>query len=224
MSEQCAYCGSENELTRDHIPPKNLFSKPRPYNLITVPSCKDCNLDASGDDEYFRLMLSMRHDTFEHPDIQETWEKIFRGLRRPSHPGLKKSLLRSIRKKEIISDTGLYLGDAATYEVNFERMGVVVSRISKGLFYHHKGYRLPDEYFCESFAVEGFKGYQPEVEKKIIELSSFINEAERNVLGDNVFIYKMRFFDEEPDFGVIGMSFYNQVYYLTLIGKKNSRK
>jgi hypothetical protein len=51
----CAYCGSTSELTDDHIPPKNLFPKPRPENIITVKACKICVKDTSKDDEYFRM-------------------------------------------------------------------------------------------------------------------------------------------------------------------------
>jgi len=40
----CVYCGKKLPLTKDHIPPKNLYSKPRPSNLITVPCCEKCNL------------------------------------------------------------------------------------------------------------------------------------------------------------------------------------
>src|SRR5206468_1170526 len=28
----CTYCGEVRELTRDHVPPKGLFSRPRPSN------------------------------------------------------------------------------------------------------------------------------------------------------------------------------------------------
>lgn len=80
----------------------------------------------------------MRHDTIEHQEVQDTWDKIYRGLKRPSHPGLKKSLLKSIRKEEVVSKSGLYLGDVPVYEVNLERMRNVASRISKGLFYQQR--------------------------------------------------------------------------------------
>jgi hypothetical protein len=45
-------------MTRDHIPPKNLFPRPRPSGLHTLPCCETCNNRASDDDEYFRLAVS----------------------------------------------------------------------------------------------------------------------------------------------------------------------
>jgi 5-methylcytosine-specific restriction endonuclease McrA len=53
----CAYCGSPTDLTRDHVPPKNLFPLPKPVNLITVPACKKCHSETSQDDEYFRVKI-----------------------------------------------------------------------------------------------------------------------------------------------------------------------
>jgi 5-methylcytosine-specific restriction endonuclease McrA len=59
--KSCAYCHATDDLTDDHIPPQNLFPKPRPsnLNLITVPACRKCNGSASKDDEYFRYCLCM---------------------------------------------------------------------------------------------------------------------------------------------------------------------
>jgi hypothetical protein len=54
----CYLCGSTVGMTRDHIPPKGLFPRPRPSNLHTVPCCHSCNNRASKDDEYFRLSVS----------------------------------------------------------------------------------------------------------------------------------------------------------------------
>jgi len=59
---RCAYCSETADLTRDHIPPKSLFRKPLPDDLITVPCCLTCNNGRSKDDEYFRLALSLRYD------------------------------------------------------------------------------------------------------------------------------------------------------------------
>src|SRR5208283_2514674 len=55
---ECLYCGRVRPLTRDDVPPKNLFPKPRPSNLITVPSCQKCNQSFMLDDEYFRLVIA----------------------------------------------------------------------------------------------------------------------------------------------------------------------
>tara|TARA_R110000850_G_scaffold83838_3_gene179908 strand:+ start:699 stop:1409 length:711 start_codon:yes stop_codon:yes gene_type:complete len=58
-NKSCFLCGSEGDITREHIPPKCLFPKPRPNNLLTVPCCFNCNNTASQDDEYLRLAASI---------------------------------------------------------------------------------------------------------------------------------------------------------------------
>jgi len=54
---ECVYCGHTKPLTDDHIPPQSLFRKPRPADLIAVPSCRQCNISASKDDEYFKTVI-----------------------------------------------------------------------------------------------------------------------------------------------------------------------
>ena len=66
-SARCYLCGKtgketpEGKLTREHVPPRNLFPEPRPSDLITVPCCGDCNHRAHEDDEYLRLAVSGYH-------------------------------------------------------------------------------------------------------------------------------------------------------------------
>jgi hypothetical protein len=54
----CPLCGKVKYLTREHIPPKNLFLKPRPTNTITVRTCKACNSSYDLDEEYFRIYIT----------------------------------------------------------------------------------------------------------------------------------------------------------------------
>jgi hypothetical protein len=57
IEPDCIYCGSTTEPTRDHVPPRAVFPKPRPKNLVTVPACRACNSAAAADDEYFATVL-----------------------------------------------------------------------------------------------------------------------------------------------------------------------
>src|SRR5438105_2116110 len=69
VTPACVYCGERDATTEDHIPPRCLFGLPLPSTLIKVPSCFRCNNGASKDDEYFRMVLSFRHD-IDHPDAE----------------------------------------------------------------------------------------------------------------------------------------------------------
>lgn len=56
--KSCYLCSSVENLTKDHIPPKNLFPSPKPTNLITVSCCKKCNERFGLIDESFRVFIS----------------------------------------------------------------------------------------------------------------------------------------------------------------------
>ncbi len=58
MQDKCYLCGSENDLTKDHVPPKNLFRGPLPSNLITVSCCRACNVSFSKMEEQLRVFVS----------------------------------------------------------------------------------------------------------------------------------------------------------------------
>lgn len=55
----CVFCGAPDATTMDHVPPKGIFTRPRP-KLITVPACETCNGGASQFDEEFKIFLSLR--------------------------------------------------------------------------------------------------------------------------------------------------------------------
>ena len=107
----CAYCGSKENLTDDHVPPKNLFPKPRPSNLISVPACTSCHSNTSKDDEYFRIKLCLRDDAGNHPSARTNWDSIFRSLKRDKAKGLKKQFFKDIKKVRLRTSSGLYLGN-----------------------------------------------------------------------------------------------------------------
>jgi hypothetical protein len=55
----CALCGATDVFgSYDHLPPRCIFIKPRPQNLITVPACLGCNNIGSVGDEVFKTFLA----------------------------------------------------------------------------------------------------------------------------------------------------------------------
>src|SRR3990172_12080089 len=108
----CAYCGMSNvKVTRDHIPPATLFAKPRPTNLIRVPACEKCHdSQTSLDDEYFKLIMSARIDTHEHPDARKGWKKELERLRNPFRQGLRNLFISRFGTIDLYTKAGLYIG------------------------------------------------------------------------------------------------------------------
>lgn len=134
---QCYLCGKkasetpEGKLTRDHLPPRNLFPEPRPSDLITVPCCKQCNHNAHNDDEYLRLAVSGYYNS--NTIGKRIWKEKAVGST------LKKRRLRksvdamgaSFKNIALITPEGVK--DAV--EVTIERAPVdrALTRITKGL-------------------------------------------------------------------------------------------
>lgn len=76
---ECAYCGKP-ATSKDHVPPKNLFSKGTD-RLITVPACDQHNNAFSGLDERFREAVSFIVGVnTEH--TKEIWQRVRGSFRR----------------------------------------------------------------------------------------------------------------------------------------------
>jgi hypothetical protein len=126
---ECAYCGECHELTKDHVPPRGLLSKPRPA-LITVPCCNRCNKGFQQDDEYFLLTIKAGIDKKRFPKELADSLRAINNLARPESRGLALSFLRQ------------YERGPARHHVDLRRVKRVLHRIVRGLFYHHIQVRL----------------------------------------------------------------------------------
>jgi hypothetical protein len=158
---QCVYCGQTTILTHDHVPPQNLFPKPRP-KLITVPSCASCNKNASKDDEHFRLWLVMRDSSKGNPARDDLFPLVWRSLLRPEAPGLATTFIKEPhRVVERFTPAGLYLGRAIPIEFEGTRLDSVARRITAGLFFHEKGHRLPDDHCVLPLSLYRLKDMEP---------------------------------------------------------------
>lgn len=190
---ECIYCGRIDNLTKDHIPPKNLFAKPRPNNLITVPSCDSCNRSFRLDDDYFWMIMHTRMETGGHAELTKTKAKFVASLNRRESARYKRAILNSMFSAELVTKSGLYVGTAPAFRVKGARLNRVAGRIVKGLFYHEKGFRLPDTCEAVAFADPLTMNSDPEVINRIV---SYMLTKPEKVIGDNVFSYRY-YFDEE---------------------------
>ena len=134
--QECYLCGKkasatpEGDLTRDHLPPKNLFPQPRPDNLITVPCCYACNNQAHKDDEYLRLGVSGYYNN--NPIGKRIWKEkaVESTMRKRRLPELVATMGESIKKIALITPQGVK--DA--FEVTIERAPIdrALTRMTKG--------------------------------------------------------------------------------------------
>ena len=137
-SGECPFCGKWRVITVDHIPPKSLFPNPRPNNLITVPACKECNVDSSRDDEIFRTFMAI--DIRFPQSAAQISEKALRGVKRAKYPVLIEAM-KAAEEVELQSQNGLFIANVYQMPIDWKSIGRVLAKITKGLIYHHtKGY------------------------------------------------------------------------------------
>lgn len=141
----CPLCGKRKPLTngrrwiaREHIPPKSLFVEGT-SDLITVPSCGECNNRTSQHDLDFQHAIGI----YTGKNSPERWQKTLRSL--------NKNPVRKKKKENILNNTSKVLTRTKAgwygYKVKIEKKPVetVVKKIVKGLHWHVTGDVLPND-------------------------------------------------------------------------------
>lgn len=210
---ECVYCGKIRKLTKDHIPPKNLFAEPRPSDLVTVPCCERCNGKASLDDEYFRIMICPREEVAEHPQASRVLPTTLRALTKPKKKGFRKAFLNSVHEVDLVTPSGLYLGKAGTYDVNLERLSKVAARIVKGLFFYEKGFRLPDRYTAFAYSESSFDWNQSDLQPMLGIWGSLLS-IQPCIIANGAFSYRFKFLEDDSNCSIWLQVFYEKVVFI----------
>jgi hypothetical protein len=217
MNKECAYCGAVGPVTRDHVPPKGIFSEPRPNSLITVPACERCHSgETSRDDEYFRLALHVRDGIDSHPDVKKARPTLLRSLANPRKVGMTKALTEKTFLAEFVTPSGIFIKKQWAIETNMDRLRRVVSRTMKGLFYHHKKHRLPDGYDALVCDEDSFKKWPASARDEINEMVKPILAQRGVTIGNGVFSYWYGYDKNNPNNTCWIFVFYEQVRFLGL--------
>jgi hypothetical protein len=211
----CTYCGETKWVSADHVPPKNLFPKPYPTDMWTVPACDDCNQGFSKDDDYFRVMLTTAARAKGQPARDKIIPTVVRGLHREEARPYLQSLYHNSSILPRFSPSGLYLGQQPAISFDGARIGRTASRIVKGLFFRVKGYRLPDDHtvkvthfsqFPQAFSV------RPEIELALRQFIAAIDAEPAHRLGDS-FAFKWLPWPNGPDHSWWLLYFYGQMEF-----------
>jgi hypothetical protein len=191
-SKECIFCGAQTNITREHIPPKILFSKPRPSNLITVPSCATCNASFQKDEEYFKVIITGAcEDSKIEDSLLESIRKQFK-----HQPKLATTIQHVLIKKNGI----------CKWNPNDFRINRVIHKIIKGLFFYEQKVVMPQNH----------KIYWDIVDKEFIENNTeFIKKVSRELpihnIGNGIFQYTVKFFKTRKSFWII--NFYKSIAF-----------
>jgi hypothetical protein len=194
MPKLCYLCGTTENLTRDHIPPANLFPDPKPKNLITVDCCKSCNESFSKDDEAFRFWVST--SIFRSGAGDWIWEnKVV-----PSFVTRNKKLVQNARNYISSQKIATPVGDIDAPILNFprERARRYLTRITKGLLRHfHPDYNYVDKEFSVQFLPQTPHGVDVDQLRRWTDLPTIIYDER----GGGVFRFWRGFPPDAPQKG-----------------------
>ena len=135
MHQLCVFCGIEKATTKDHIPPKGIFVKPRPSNLITVPACVKCNGGSSGEDERFIVDLGIHVSNGGEAGKRLFAEQVMKTLRHNNE--LSRKVFDRIKPVDLTTPEGIIYGREHTGEWDKEPHMKIIEKTIRGLYYHH---------------------------------------------------------------------------------------
>lgn len=203
--KQCIYCGSQEKITSDHVPPRCLFSKPRPH-LLTVPACEECNNSAKLDDEYFRIVVSVGVEN--NLEGQRAWrEGVIRTLRRSEK--LLQHLLGSTKSVDIVTPAGVIVGTGHAFKAENDRIKRVVIRVVRGLLWHH--YRVKTD------PGTVFDLY---VDKDVTPIKETLQLTSISSIGGTAFQYRHGIAIDDPGSSLWWLSFYQNRHFVVIVSGK----
>jgi hypothetical protein len=210
-SNVCYKCGTaltEDNKTREHIPPKCFVRKENYKKLIIVPSCRICNEGRHRDDEYFKNWL-----TAAIGSRNKEAKFIYENKTKKSWlytPSIKIGMRNMLKKVEVVTPAGLHLGQQTLIYAEEKRGKPVIDSIAKGILWHHFGnkeVKIP-------FNIEPGVLEDPNPNEKFIgeifALSKMVN------LIENVFQYRYLLIDygKEGWLYIVVIRFYNEKVFL----------
>lgn len=141
----CVLCAIRPAVDREHVPAKGLFPKPCPpdLNLITVPACAECNGGSKLDDEYVRSYFALRIEEAPSEALAKMREAAERAFTNPKGRGLQETFARALTLDWVPDGDGHVLTLQNRITPDLRRVGRVLLKHTRGVFYHATGRILP---------------------------------------------------------------------------------
>jgi hypothetical protein len=219
QGKMCIYCNNRVADTIDHIPPKSIFSKPLPSNLITVPCCKQCNDGFALDDEYFMVILALIEDTSKNTYKYKLFEKLQRMKLREESRSLLQYIEKSFEAKIKISKEGLILLNQPGLNVDQKRIRNTVNRIINGLVYKETGFTAIE---VISIFTTDYNRLTSEMSKQLIDVIELLRYGDLVKIGDGkIFGYKVAYPKSCPEVSGWILSFFETYYVVALARHSN---
>jgi hypothetical protein len=134
----CVFCGSEGEVTDDHVPPQCVFPEPRhpQVKLIKVPACQKCNGGSSTDDEAFKVFVSLKAGMDNQVSL-----KLHESTRRTvqKNQRIKRDILKNSERFYLPANVREGFSEVSLLRFDPAPVRRVLRKVVLGLYYHHFG-------------------------------------------------------------------------------------
>jgi len=134
--DTCVYCGTQAELTREHVVPQCLFPKPLPAIMVTVGVCEACNSSKSTDDAYLRDFLLADMATGKSPVARQLRTGKFKRSVQTNRSEIARAALKRAYRKPLHTPGGIYLGSPIAVPTDAKRLELSFQRMVRGLYFH----------------------------------------------------------------------------------------
>jgi hypothetical protein len=202
----CIYCGNKPGITKDHVPPKNLFPKPRPTNMVTVPCCDECQNKYKKDEDVFVAWINFGPAGVTKQGKALWDQKLKRTYKKDL--GVKKVIANSFKQINLVTPGGIYLGKKLVVLIDQKRLTNVLKKIIRGLFWVEYKVRLPDKIPINIIGIR-------KNDSRINEIIPFTQQA--STFWENVFEYRHVWLDRESFESLWALSFYRQNYFIAIV-------
>jgi len=210
---KCYYCNSE-ATTVEHIPPRCIFPKGQRNQLVTVRSCKKHNNSKSGEDEYFRNILTIMMNS-NNIGQNEFQERTLKSLKRNKNNS--KNFLKN--RKRIQFD------GRDTYAITLDnKILSYISMMVSGFYFHNFEKTFTDSW--DIIIQNKILNITQEYDKAYFELLTNLNKYKknfRNIKTQNPEIFTYSYL-KLSDLVVYRLVFYGGInIYATSISQKHMK-
>lgn len=214
MTPTCAYCGRGSPETVDHVPPKGIFPDPLPSDLITVPCCSGCHSKTSSDDQHFRDVLLSAAELEHEPRASKARERVARSLTRPEQVRYSTAFVRSMVDVDIYSEGGIWLDMQPGIPLS-PRIGRVVARIARGLYWREFRQPLPETHEV----VKAHLDQRGRSLRNVAELGIRVPQQPVVACGHQ-FAYVFAMTHEDSSSGIWAGEFFGRVWAMAFLRRK----